>query len=57
MDTGGLPDMYMRGTRATDPRAGVNMSGRPLVPMLQILSNTFTPKIKGIYSVTYLISP
>ena len=29
----------------------VNISGIPQVPMLQILCNTFTPKIKGIHKV------
>ena len=37
----------------------VHISGRPLMPMLQILKvcNNFAPKIKGIQRVAYLMSP
>ena len=36
--TSGLPDMYTQGLRAADPR--VYISGRPRMPVLQLLCNT-----------------
>ena len=42
MGTSGLPDIYTQSTRAAGPRAeGVyTISGKPLVPMLQLLCTT-----------------
>ena len=39
MGTSGLPDMYTRCPRAAGPR--VYISGKPRVPMLQLLCNTY----------------
>ena len=41
MGTSGLPDIYTQSMRATGPRAeGVYISGKPRVPMLQLLCTT-----------------
>ena len=41
MGKSGLPDIYTRSTKDAGPRAeGVYISGKPRVPMLQLLCNT-----------------
>ena len=49
----GLPDMYTRGPQARGLR--VDISGRPRVPVLQLLCNTSFPCkwLHYIYSSTY----
>ena len=47
-----------RGTRAAGPRAeGVHIRHTTRAHVTNTKCNTFTPKIKRIYSITYLIFP